>query len=262
MHGATRRVRSLHATLVTRHRPAVSERAMERHQARFGGGGGSLQVVLVGGHGEPAEMPEEFVTREEVWAEAGRWRQEHHGEGYEHVHVQDGDRWWSWSPGYGLSSSEDQSGVSHSGGLGDFDPSVLLAGTRVESLGRAECAGRPAVRVRVLTDGAGMRPSEVGPGIDEVEVLLDAERGILLRRVDRFEGEEATVREVESIAYDEALPPETFTLELPPDAPTEGSHRPTFTTLDAAAGLASFPVYKLAEVPPRWRVHGIHTPQP
>jgi hypothetical protein len=96
------------------------------------------------------------------------------------------------------------------------------------------------------------------PGIEEAELLLDAERGLVLRRAELVDGEEAFLRQVEQITYDEPFPPETFVFELPPGASARGRAEPQMTTVDAVAALASFRVFKLEPVPSDWRVQAVH----
>ncbi len=90
-----------------------------------------------------------------------------------------------------------------------FDPRIVvdeLFVTRV--LGRAEHAGRDAVRILAMDDH--------GPngllrrGADDYELLVDAERGVLLRSAARTKDEEFQVTEVLEIAFDEVLSEDIF----------------------------------------------------
>ncbi len=90
-----------------------------------------------------------------------------------------------------------------------FDPRILLEDlfiTRV--LGRTEHAGREAMRILAL-DECGPN-SLLGYGADDYELLVDAERGVLLRSAARTGGEEFQVTEILDIAFDEDLPEEIF----------------------------------------------------
>jgi len=258
MHGATGRVRSVQAEIVERRRPELLERAFRRFAERveMARGGGYFHIPL--GGVSPGEQADEHVWRVELSAEAGRFRQERRGPDAEHVLVVDGERWWSWSPAFGLRSHEDERGVHHDGGLDLLDPSGFLSGYALEQAGEAVAAGRPTRRIRVRSTSSRHRPFDLEPGIEEAELLLDAERGLVLRRAELVDGEEAFVREVEQIAYDEALPPEVFVFELPAGASAQGRAEPQVTTVDAASTLASFPVFKLDPVPPEWRVQAVY----
>jgi hypothetical protein len=258
MHGAVGRVRSVRATLVERRRPELLKRAFVRFAERveMARGGGYFHVP----HGGVAPGGEagEHVWQIELTAEPGRFRQERRGPDAEHVLVVDGERWWDWSPAFGLRSHEDERGVRHHGGLHLLDPSEFLAGYALEPAGTADVAGRPAIRVRVGRTSAEHRPFGLEPGIEKAELLLDAERGVVLRRAELVDGEEAFVREVETISYDKPQPPETFVFELPAGASARGPAEPQVTTVDAAAAAASFRVFKLASVPLEWRVQAIY----
>jgi len=258
IHGATDRVRSVQATIVERRRPQLLERAFRSFAERveMARGGGYFHVPL--GGVAPGAPGDEHVWRIELAAEPGRFRQERRGPEAEHLLVVDGERWWDWSPAFGLRSHEDERGVSHHGGLELLDASGLLGGYTLEPAGESRAAGRPAKRVRVGGTAAGHRPFGLEPGIEEAEVLLDAERGLVLRRAELVDGEEAFVREVAQITYDEPFPPETFVFELPPGASARGRAEPQITTIDTAAALASFRVFKLEPVPPDWRVQAVY----
>ncbi len=258
MQGATERVRSVQATVVERRRPELSERAFRRFAERveFARGGGYFHVPL--GGVAPGEQADEHVWWIELWAEPGRFRQERRGPDAEHVLVIDGERWWDWSPAFGLRSHEDERGARYHGGLDLLDPSEFLVGFALEPAGGAVAAACPVRRVHVRRTVPIRGHFGLEPGIDEGELLLDAERGLVLRRAELVDGQEAFVREVERIAYDETLPPDTFVFALPPGASARGRAEPQVTTVDAAAALASFRLFKLDPVPPEWRVQAVY----
>jgi hypothetical protein len=259
MHRARARVAGLHATLVARRRPELLERAFLRFAERveMARGGGYFHVPL--GGAPPGAFADEHVWQLELWTDGDRcFRQEWTRPDAEHVLVVDGERWWEWSPAFGLHSHEEQRGVHHRGGVELLDPAEFLAGYELEPAGEAVIAERPVRRVRVRRTSAERGPFGVEPAIDAAELLLDAERGLVLRRAELVDGEEAFVREVERIAYDEPLPPETFVFELPAGASARGLAEPRVTTVDEAAALASFSVLKLGTVPADWRVQAIY----
>lgn len=85
---------------------------------------------------------------------------------------------------------------------------------RVE--GRTRKAGREAVRLV----GAAVEEWDFGSeplwwGADEYEVLVDVERGVILRCASRIGGEDFDALEVEEISYDEPLPEGIFTAPEP-----------------------------------------------
>lgn len=258
MHGATARVRCVRATLAERRRPELLERAFQRFAERveMARGGGYFHMPL--GGVMPGEQAAEHVWRVELWAEQGRFRQERSGPDAEHVLVVDGERWWDWSPAFGLHSYEGQDGVHHQGGLDLLDPSGFLAGYTLEPAGETVIAERRAMRVRVHSARRDPRPYGFEPGVDDAELLLDAESGLVLRRAELVDGKEAFVREIAQVVYSGSLPPETFVFELPAGVSPRGLAEPQVTTIDGAAALASFKVYKLESVPPDWRVQVVY----
>jgi outer membrane lipoprotein-sorting protein len=99
-------------------------------------------------------------------------------------------------------------------------PSCLLGGYTLEELGPVTVAGRDAIAVAatprrdVLGSGSAERP------YDRIEVTVDAELGILLRRIETSGGELVTLTELTDVAMNppEAADPARF-------APPPGSHR-------------------------------------
>lgn len=79
-------------------------------------------------------------------------------------------------------------------------------------------AGREAVRL-VGVPGEewdwGWDPDPLSWGADEYEVVVDAERGVLLRCASRLDGEDFDVLEVDQIHFDEEFPEDTFTSREP-----------------------------------------------
>ena len=153
--------------------------------------------------------------------------------------------------------TRDERGARYHGGLDLLDPSEFLVGFALEPAGGV--SRRPPGEARTCPPHrADPRSLRARAGIDEGELLLDAERGLVLRRAELVDGQEAFVREVERIAYDETLPPDTFVFALPPGASARGRAEPQVTTVDAAAALASFRLFKLDPVPPEWRVQAVY----
>jgi hypothetical protein len=79
-------------------------------------------------------------------------------------------------------------------------------------------------------------------------LLIDADRGILLRAAALLDGEEFAVSEVDEVAFDEELPPERFVLELALGERVRAhedlaEHFPEEVTLAEAVGRAPFTVW-------------------
>jgi hypothetical protein len=259
IHGAAGRVGSVQATLSERCRPQRLESAFRRFGERtgFARGGGYFFAPLGGvAAGEEADV---HVWEIRLWADAGRFRAERVGPDLESVVVVDHERWWSWSPGLGLNSHEDEDGVTNLGGLDLLDASEVLGDCELELARETRVAGRSAKRVRVRGGRGRGHPLGLALGIEEATLEIDAERGFVLRRIELEEGQPAFLREVEKIVYDEPLAADRFMFALPARS-ARGQAKPQMTSLDASARLASFPVWKLEEVPQDWRVDALFVP--
>lgn len=103
-----------------------------------------------------------------------------------------------------------------------FDP-VGSAGldSELERLDlRVECAvswaGQEGIRlVGVPIEDWRYPPEPLWAGADEYEVVVDAERGVLLRCASRLDGEDFDALEVEEIYFDESFPESVFTSREP-----------------------------------------------
>jgi hypothetical protein len=160
------------------------------------------------------------------------------------VDVLDGHMWRGWDPvrgarfqpgGYeGLRVVRDVAAL--------LDPAMLALGLDLQAAGEATCAGRSAIRVRGLP-----RPSLFGDhdrllmllfGGTEHELVVDLERGVLLRLQTRFDGVPFRVLEVEQIAFDIEMPTSTWDVEAPdgrPAQPLAPSHAHRISLTDAVA---------------------------
>ena len=96
-----------------------------------------------------------------------------------------------------------------------FDPDGIaglpLHGLDLRVEGSTRRAGRDAIRVvGVPLEEWDYWPEPLWWGADEYEVLVDAERGVLLRCASRLGGEDFDALEVEEIHFDERFPAEVF----------------------------------------------------
>jgi hypothetical protein len=260
MHGAVARVRSVDVTFVERRRPKLLEQAFVQfaEQVEMAAGGGYFHTPL--GGSRPGEEADEHIWEIDLTAEPGCFRQLRRGPDMDDVLVVNGDRWWSWSPAFGLSSHEAEPGLQPSGGLHLLDGSAFLSGHALELAGESVVAGRHALNVRVLGFSDRHRSPVMQPGVEQAELLVDADSGIVLRRAELVDGEEAFLREVESIRYDQPHADEIFVFELPPGASTLGAGTPQVGTIDAVAARAAFRVFKLEKMPLEWRVQAVYMP--
>ena len=156
----------------------------------------------------------------------GRWRLEcsvpgRGGEG-EAAKGNDGERGWSWRPPErgGPPPLPVKVGGAYLPVPELLCPSCLLGGYTLEVLGPVTARGGEAIAVAatprrdVLGSGSAERP------YDRIEVAVDAELGILLRRIETSGGELVTLTELTDVTMNppEAADPARF-------APPPGSHR-------------------------------------
>ena len=156
----------------------------------------------------------------------GRWRLEcsvpGRGAEGEAAEGNDGERGWSWRPPEmgGPPSLPVKVGGAYPPVPELLCPSCLLGGYTLEVLGPVTVRGRDAIAVAatprrdVLGSGSAKRP------YDRIEVAVDAELGILLRRIETSGGELVTLTELTDVTMNppEAADPARF-------APPPGSHR-------------------------------------
>ena len=156
----------------------------------------------------------------------GRWRLEcpvpGRGAEGEAAEGNDGERGWSWRPPEvgGPPGLPVKVGVAYPPPPELFCPSGLLGGFTLEVLGPVTVAGRDAIAVAAAPrrDVLGSRSAE--RPYDRIEVAVDAELGILLRRIETSGGELVTLTELTDVTMNppEAADPARF-------APPPGSHR-------------------------------------
>ncbi len=183
-------------------------------------------AVAVFGHGSATPEPTERDERWALWVAPDRRVRAEFSVGHEQlVAVLQDDRWWHWSPSTGGQTNAADSGERGSHGTGPgsapLETASILPALSFEITGRVETAGRRAMAVtatpvpsaRDLRVPSGLHG--IGSGADEYRLLVDAERGVLLRSEARLRGEPFRVLEVEAIGFDEEMPPETFVLKLP-----------------------------------------------
>jgi len=132
-------------------------------------------------------------------ASGGRYRLEYQ-DGHGLIEGNDGERGWERRPGPPGPAVADAD-------LGDcppvpelFGPSGLLGGYTLEVMGPMTACGRDAIAVAATPrpDAAGSGPSD--PSGERVEIAVDAELGILLRRAETFDGQLLSLTELTSLA--------------------------------------------------------------
>ena len=147
-------------------------------------------------------------------APGGRYRQEYQDEPSGQVMGSDGERSWVWRP----QNPAPPGHIAHEPPLQQlFCPSELLTGYTLEVRGPVTACGRDAIAVRATPR------ADTGPGLrtslpDQLDVIVDAELGILLRYEATFETQRLSLTELTAIVLD---PPEAA--DLSRFAPPAGS---------------------------------------
>jgi hypothetical protein len=168
---------------------------------------------------ERAPVPPEVEERWRLWmAHPDKVRAEFPtGDGDVVTAVIVGATWWSWSPNQGVRTNAGRENSSHGVGPGEplVRPAAILPALDLEVRGATSAVGREAFVVkarpaRVDEDLLHSNLHGIGPGADEYEFLVDAERGVLLRAEARMEGHAFRILEMEEVAFDEAFPTATF----------------------------------------------------
>ena len=214
--------------------------------------------------GPAPPLPDEIVVTSRVWVEGARYRAETEQQGHASVTVSDGEQVWHWNPSMGAVVHD--AGNSTSGWDVILDPRELLAAGDLEPAGHREVIGRDALVVEGrVPAGEPFRPFDsLRLGTTDFELLVDAERGVVLRTEARLDGRPFHVRELLEVAFDEPLPDETFVYE-PPPGETVRTHEEAFSiehvSIDEAARRASFQVWVAPELAEGWRVLVVYVPE-
>jgi hypothetical protein len=101
-----------------------------------------------------------------------------------------------------------------------LNPVVIIPYLWLEPRGRTSRAGREAIRVRGLPRREvvpELSPTLLRLGADEYELLVDAERGVLLQCLAFLAGRVFDRHEVLKIDFDVPMSDDRFLLELPPE---------------------------------------------
>jgi outer membrane lipoprotein-sorting protein len=253
--------RTLRATIRHWRDEEKALQAWDRHwEAQAAAGGRSSTIVLSAGSDEPGPATSEATVR--VWVQRpGRLREEYEGAWGDQTTVSDGRTLWRRMPRTGLlrEDAAELEGVSFATRL--LEPGRLLAGIDLELIDEAEQAGRTAVRARALPRNVTWHDLfGLAPGADQYELLIDTERGVLLRAAAFLEGDLFASSEVLEIAFDEELASELFILEPAPGeevrTPADLTDElPEDLTLDEAASRASFTLWTPRGLGRDWEIN-------
>ncbi len=191
--------------------------------------GPAMRVRPDPGGGPPImeDVPEEerggyhYGQAELLIAPGGRYRLEHRDE-TGRIYGSDGVRGWTWWRPALAPPPSLQIDIGEEPPLPELlRPSDLLSGFTLDVRGPVTAGGRHAVAVTATPrcDDIGSRLSLRDHLYDRIEVIVDAELGILLRREETFEGQRLTLTELAVVmpSPPEAADPTRF-------APPPGSH--------------------------------------
>jgi hypothetical protein len=170
-----------------------------------------------------------------------------------------GDTWWSWSPLRGVTTNRGDPQSSHGKGPGDalIESASILPVVELVVARRATFIERPVLEVRATPTPIDDNDEEssdwrfathgLGGGADEYALLVDAERGVLLRSEARIGKEPFRILEMETVTYDEELGQDVFS--PPADAEIEPAWVPRAVSLDELPDAVPFTVL-VPEHPP------------
>ena len=268
MHGARGRWRTARFVARDWTDTALSQAAHERLMERQGGGcfGGSLfQFTLSPMSGAEEEPPEATVKTSRDWAEGRKYRAETEwqGQAQRSTVVCDGERLWHRSAGMGAIVNDAQNTTS--GWEPILDPRGLLGSGDLEPAGHREVLGRDALVLtgRVVAEEPLRHVDGLHLGTTDFELLVDAERGVVLRTEERLDGRPFHVRELLEVAFDEPFPESTFVYQPPPGETVrtpEEAFRTQHLTVDEVARRASFQVWVPGALADGWRAQAIYNP--
>jgi len=261
-----RSLRSVELTAVSRTDHELTLRGVKRLSEVQGG-----SLMVMSSEGSAVEFPRVTEEKSRLWIERpDKLREEITGL-YPRTGVRNGDTWWMYTELQGAMTNNGE--PNHSAGIGNgfevmLEPAGIIPAFDFEIGGDELQAGRPAVRVRASRRQLPDRFAHFLPGLpvgsDDCELVVDTERGTLLRVVGLFDGETAVDIQIVEIAYDVPIAPETFVFEPPPGETLEDvtaepriRHRP----IEEIARDASFTVFVATGLDEPWRLHATHVPR-
>jgi hypothetical protein len=275
LHGARRRWQTVRVLVRQWSDLEVSRRASERGMEQARARGAGVQRLMVASPASASgedRAPTSWESQSRIWLDPGRarLRTERSGDIGECYSVRVGPRWWSFDPRFGATSNEGSEEVRL--GSSDelsipVDPALVMGLLEFEVLGTGVAAGRPALRVRATPRDL-EEPMRAGHWLpwsaDEFELLVDVERGVVLRLEARLEEAAFLVTELLEVAFDEEFDDEIFVFRAPPGEPVR-SHAelhalPEAMSLEEAARRAAFTVLAPRRLPAGWLLNVLFTP--
>jgi len=205
--GAADRWTTVHGVVREWRDQTLVNRAFERkHQLP------AMRATLVGA------TPPVSETFARVWFARDRARVERG----EHVHVVNGDQWWTFSPEAGAITNARErkttSGGSEARAL--LEPAPILGRFDFHVHDAIEVAGRVCLRVTARRRPPAPMEFDYPPfgmisGGDDFELAVDRERGVLLSVTKVVDDEAAEIRAFTEITFDEPIDDSVFHFEPP-----------------------------------------------
>jgi outer membrane lipoprotein-sorting protein len=258
LHGADQSFRTLRATIRNWRDDEIYMEAFEHHtqeRKRRGESLGSLTVIFDPDEDEGEPEPADELVR--LWIERpDRMREEVEGR-WARTQVNDGETSWMHTPQWGaVRGPSARQPAQHL----LLEPAPLLSGLEFVVGGKTNFSGRDAIVVTATPRRAEWHDLYgLAPGADRYELVVDGERGVLLRAAALFHGKEFALSEILSVAFDEPLDPTVFVF-TPPAGEAVRSMEEAFgtrtenVTIEEAARRAPFPVWIPRRVPDGWHM--------
>jgi len=266
LHGASERWRTVRTTI-------WSWRHHGRHMAAWHAwqqnAGGSVTTFGIAASGNDEPEPETSQSQTKLWIDGERVREEHEGDLFPRHGVRAGELWWSYDEHNGAMSNEEAPEVGS--GIGEqfrylFDPASIIGGLRFQPVGRTRIADRTGISVHAVareTDDPYWALRHLPHGADDYELVVDDERGVVLRLAARFGGDDFVIVELVDVAFDEEFPPETFAFEPPPGERIRSPHSLWMTrdlTIEETQREAPFTVWVPSSLEPGWEMTVHYSP--
>ncbi len=275
LHGVRQRWQTVRLVVRRWHDLERGQRAMERGADKARARGAGVAILRAGSprsSEEDAKGPKAYESISRLWLDPGHdqvrvERSDEHGDFYS---VRVGERWWSYNPTWGATSNEDDPSV-RIGGTDEvaalLDPALLLGSLDFEIIGERTGAGRGGIVVRATLrelEDPHRQGHYLPEGADDFELLVDVERGILLRLEARLDAGPFMIIELIEVYFDETFRDEVFVFQAPPGEQVR-SHRdvyapPEGVSVEEAVRRAPFTVLAPRRLPEGWQLNLLYTP--
>lgn len=163
--------------------------------------------------------------------------------------VAQGPRWWRWSRTLGATSGGGPGRpvrymLGPAGVL--VDTASLIENIEGDKIADSLYLGRKALTVSAHPTAdrprARMALREAGTGADEYEIVVDAERGVLLSVIAKYEGQPFRSVAISEIGFDEAFSPQVFSPQTPGEEPPTIARPMRKTTIAELTSAVDFPI--------------------